>query len=111
MPSIRGLNRHQKRFFRKLRLHPNGLPPSKFPSPIVMARWLAQPYFCERLEATLDVQRVEVAMRSLYTAVDILKRVDINSPDAALQARAALKLLRHAGRCATGSGRTATGVR
>ncbi|CAN5384920.1 hypothetical protein BH10PLA1_BH10PLA1_11190 [soil metagenome] len=95
MPSLRGMNRHQKRFFRKLRLHPKGLPASAFPSPIVMARWLAQPRFCERLEATLEVQRVVGAMRSLIAAVDILRRVDVDSPDAAVQVRAALTLLNH----------------
>jgi hypothetical protein len=55
MPRMKGLNRHQERFFSKLRRHPDGLPPEQWPRTDALQRWLRQPAFLDRLAEHREV--------------------------------------------------------
>jgi hypothetical protein len=44
------LNRHQYRFLKNLRLHPEGLPRHLWPRAVALARWLDEEPFRQRLQ-------------------------------------------------------------
>ena len=66
------LNRHQERFLRNLRRHPEGLPPELLPRAGAIERWLGDERFCQRLRevsaATTFLVRLNVQSATLHAA-------------------------------------------
>ncbi len=53
------VNRHQIKFFRKLRSNPDGLPLEQWPPGPTMARWMNQPAFSDRMQSMMAVRKLE----------------------------------------------------
>ena len=85
------LNRHQKRFFHKLRSHPKGLPPEQWPSAIVLQRWMTQPLFVERMESEKQMRDMMVRLNAQAAAITAISSIQSHSSDSDAHAGRALR--------------------
>lgn len=59
MPRVNGTNNRQTSFLRAFRTHPGGPPPSLWPSPSILRRWLRRPAFKRALDSLLQTLRFQ----------------------------------------------------
>jgi hypothetical protein len=69
------LNRHQHRFLKNLRLHPEGLPPELWPRASAVMRWLNDEPFRQRLEQDRSLRRFLARVADEHNARQAMRQI------------------------------------
>ena len=94
MPDFTGTTRSQTLFLRAFRTNPAGPPPSDWPSPAILRKWLRKPAFLAALRTLQEALRFQTDFHLANAATQAARK--LASDDAELTTQDLNRLLRHA---------------